>query len=195
MENIINKLNAMVSKEFLDEFCDLDDMFINKSSKFYHFTNEENFKFEPNFKYDRRNEKFGLKPSGFWISSDNDWKEWCESESFMLDKITFRYEVGLISPQKLNEYYGENSTHKLLIISPENFDEFTYLFGTGLEKGDENSTIYWNSVRGMCGGILIPSWLFQYRWTRWYYGWDVGSGCIWDPHLISYIVKDEVDTE
>lgn len=119
------------------------------------------------------------KPEGFWISVDgeNDWLEWTTSEEFPRGK--YRHKVKL------------DKTKVLFIMTVSELDDFTkrfekvYDFGTFQDLG-----IDWKKVSQKYHGIVIAPYMWQRRMTRhtkWYYGWDCASGCIWNSKAIQSI--------
>jgi len=52
----------------------------------------------------------------------------------------------------------------------------------------DRSNINWSAVADRYSGIEISPYQWEARdgsETSWYYGWDVASGCIWDPAIIT----------
>lgn len=120
---------------------------------------------------------FGDKPhSGcFWWGVGEEWRNWCEAESFSLESLAYRYKIDL-------------DESKLLILkTEESLDEFTKRYGTH-ELHLRNYRINWPQVAKLYAGIEIS----PYHWSRrydllWYYTWDVASGCLWDPSIVRSI--------
>ena len=72
-----------------------------------HYPNDPNFEFEPSKTYPVSDSDTPFKPIGFWVSveGEDDWKEWCSSENFNVERLDFEHEVTLVD------------THNILIIS------------------------------------------------------------------------------
>ena len=53
---------------------------------------------------------------------------------------------------------------------------------TGMYQGNESEYhIRWQEVVDRYAGILISPYIYSARYDlRWYYPWDVASGCIWN---------------
>lgn len=122
------------------------------------------------------------KPMGLWVSvdGDQDWKTWCESESFGLGEI--RYSVTLREPNNI-----------LIIRSPEELLEFTAKYDKQLEMGGHSFKGHymdWVAVAKAYQGVIITPYQWDLRLdqrTHWYYGWDCASGCIWDAQAIKRV--------
>jgi len=117
------------------------------------------------------------KPIGFWYSVDGDWERWCESEQPDWLKGRYVHEVKL----------GEEDM--VLIRDTLSLD----LFHEKYFKGDRwTGGIDWPSVAAEFDGIEIA----PYQWgrrldgncSRWYYGWDCASGCIWRPRGVEIVL-------
>ena len=59
--------------------------------KLIHYSSKEE-KLEPMI-YDQSLSKWQAKPIGLWISVGDEWKKWCEAESFNLENCTHAHEV------------------------------------------------------------------------------------------------------
>ena len=111
------------------------------------------------------------KPEGFWVSVDgpDDWKQFCEAESFRLEELAVPHRVILSKDARL-----------LLISNLAEFDAFEEEYSSPdpiLIMG----AIRWTEVAKKYQGIIVA----PYQWERrmssdWYYPWDCASGCIWD---------------
>ena len=120
------------------------------------------------------------KPEGFWVSVDGpcDWLEWTTSEDFGRGAI--RHRVELVRDAKV-----------LFITNVVELDAFAkkyeklYRFGTFTDQG-----IDWKAVAKDYHGIIIAPYQWERRlsrYSKWYYGWDCASGCIWNPKAIQSI--------
>jgi len=135
------------------------------------------------------------KPHGFWFSVEHqhenlNWKQWCESEEFALEKLKYPHLLHL-----------HNNANILCIKSIEDMFTFNKLY---LEIPDKlkghnfriitNFHINWKKVSSDYDGIIIT----PYQWTCrlhndffWYYTWDCSSGCVWNLEVIKSIYKLE----
>lgn len=119
----------------------------------------------------------GDKPKGLWVSvqGDDDWYSWCQSESYGIGKLAYHV---VLCPD----------ANVLRIGTAQELDEFTEQFG--IEKS-WTVDIDWISVANKYQGILIAPYIWQRRLegkaSRWYYGWDCASGCIWDASAVSEV--------
>jgi hypothetical protein len=123
-----------------------------------------------------------FKPEGLWVSvvidGECDWRRWCESDwpSWMNGKKVFEV---VLAPD----------ANMLHISSTAQFDQFNREFRTGDEWF---GGIDWTTVASKYDGIIIA----PYQWSRrldsssrWYYGWDAASGCIWNARAIASITR------
>lgn len=124
------------------------------------------------------------KPRGLWVSVDDDWKRWCESEHFYLSNFTYEHEV-ILAPDA-NILYLKNAQEI------RGFGvEFAYK-RSKLNKISSAGFIYdidWVKVARRWQGIIIAPYSYEMRLSdhMWYYGWDCASGCIWDAAAIKDI--------
>lgn len=121
------------------------------------------------------------KPVGLWVSveGDEDWKSWCEAESFHLEALAYPHEIAL-SPD----------ANILTLPTAFDIDLFTEQFSKPCEWSSTRRDIDWLEVATLYQGIIIA----PYQWSRrmaehtfWYYGWDCASGCIWDVTAIESV--------
>jgi hypothetical protein len=121
------------------------------------------------------------KPVGLWVSVEgpDDWKSWCESESFSLDRLKYEHRV-ILSP----------SANVLVLSGAGEIKAFTAQYGiTARYPGD--AAIDWPRVSREFDGLIIAPYCWQCRFsdeTFWYYGWDCASGCIWRARAIESVL-------
>lgn len=118
------------------------------------------------------------KPYGLWVSvpGDDDWPSWCAREDYAIDRLATAHQVTLRSRAEV-----------LQIRDVTSFDRFAEEFSID-DPGPfarAELVIDWVEVAGHYDGIVIA----PYRWDRrsehrWYWGWDVASGCIWNLDAI-----------
>lgn len=123
------------------------------------------------------------KPRGFWLSVDDDWRRWCESE-----------EMGHWVAGGTVEFAVD--TERLLILdTPYDIDQFT----KGYQPEGENPAykmclIDWQRVADRYAGIIIAPYQWSRRYemsTMWYYGWDCASACFWDLSVLTEKTREE----
>lgn len=122
------------------------------------------------------------KPNGLWVSVNgpNDWPSYCHSESFNLEYFKHVQTVEL------------DPTSKILVLdTAEKVRSIYPKYGTHPEWMDKKLKdtywINWRAVADEYAGIIIAPYQFSCRLdrdTRWYYGWDCASGCIWDASAV-----------
>lgn len=145
--------------------------------KLIHYTDTP-FTFDRKFKYcPNRYITEMTKPNGLWVSveGETDWKEWCERENFRLDCLKTAYEVKL-----------RNDAHILHLNTEEKVFELIERYPYAPIKG----TIDWDKISRTYQGIIIAPYQWKARLaskSRWYYGWDCASGCIWDMEAIEEV--------
>ena len=132
------------------------------------------------------------KPKGLWYSCGKDWKSFVQSNDF---KSKSHYQHKYLLEVNLNRMCVVRTEKELLKFS-EKYGE--------LEKPDINFkgdkgrwAVDWNKVSRDYDGIEICPYI-DLDWSlknyyRWYYGWDVASGCIWGKGAIKDIT--EVDSD
>jgi hypothetical protein len=137
---------------------------------------------------EQENEKFSPygKPSGLWITPegiDQNWYDWCMAEEFRTEQLAYTHEV-IIKPESklltINSDKDLRDFTEKYAISDDAYIPFFDLIG--------GKPIDWVRVATEYQGILIPEYIGTCRMSRktsWYYGWDCGSGCIWDASAIS----------
>jgi len=118
-----------------------------------------------------------FKPIGLWVSveGEHDWKDWCTSEGFGLERLAYTSEI-VLRPE----------ANVLFIRTLQELDRFDRDLGSNDPR--ELHAIDWARVRGLWEGIVIA----PYQWERrmnlmWYYPWDCASGCIWNLHAIAEV--------
>jgi hypothetical protein len=121
------------------------------------------------------------KPRGFWVSvrGEDDWPNWCVSESFRTETLANRYEV------KLRE-----DANVLTLVGIQAVLEFNAEYSEAVAPGVKAEYINWGRVSGNYDGIIIAPYLWPLRNSMqcfWYYSWDVASGCIWNLDAIESV--------
>lgn len=146
-----------------------------------HYSKEPLAAIEPTYTYGYEPIN-GMKPRGFWVSvdGDDDWANWCQGESFGLDRYKFQQPVTLL---------GNNVLH---LTSKEAVLDFARRY-PGITKHPELSaymarnSIDWKRVQQDYDGIIIAPYQWSLRLGEnmlWYYSWDCASGCIWNTSII-----------
>ena len=138
----------------------------------HHPRGERPFTFDPTRTYDQV--EYDMKPKGFWLSVDDDWRRWCKDEQMEwadVDPIAFDLNTDaclwLDTPEAIDRFHAEHHT--------DHFRREYY--------------IDWRPVSADYAGIIIA----PYQWSRrlngpsWYYSWDCASACIWDLSALRVI--------
>ena len=112
------------------------------------------------------------KPNGFWVSVGDAWDKWCREEQFALHRLAYCYSVTLTPWARI-----------LVLDTPEQLID---LASDSPVQRYGHQYPQWSSIYEGYDGIIIS----PYQWSmrlelRWYYSWDVASGCIWSVDAIS----------
>lgn len=126
------------------------------------------------------------KPRGLWVSVGAEWQDWCNSEQYATETLVNQYQVTLAANASM-----------LIVDSAEALDAFTDQYSAPASWSPMSTVIDWPAVAAIHDGILIS----PYQWSRrhdrrtfWYYGWDIASGCIWNPAAIESLTIRETAT-
>lgn len=115
-------------------------------------------------------QRTGSKPYGLWYSIGDEWKQWCEAEDFCIGRLAVVYKLSI------------DKDTVLRLTTEQAIREFSSEFllrDTPWQTWD----IDWPRVARQWAGIEIAPYQYGCRFDatlRWYSGWDVASGCIWD---------------
>ena len=144
----------------------------------HHPRKPEGWAFDPDRTYSQ--DKSRCKPTGFWLSVDDDWRRWNDGEGCTYaDADPVAFDV--------------DPTRCLWLRNVDDLDRFTN------DYARENApwrygrhdfySLDWAPLTDLYAGIIIA----PYQWGRrldgeasgWYYTWDCASACIWDLSAIS----------
>ena len=131
------------------------------------------------------------KPTGFWVSvaGPHDWPAYLSSfGQAVLPAYRHRIELApdarILVLDTVDALLGFSVSHGLSTV-----------WGQAVPPGD---AIDWDRVAREWQGIIITPFQHSVRRdprTRWYYGWDCASGCIWDAAAIASTVPDPVSAK
>lgn len=126
------------------------------------------------------------KPYGLWLSVDgeDDWPDWCRAEGFGLERLKQRHVIEITNPARIK-----------MISTVEALDDFHSRYAVARSPAMETrygrEYVDWREVAGHYGGIIITPYLWERRLSgpgsRWYYGWDCASGCVWDVSTVRHV--------
>ena len=135
----------------------------------HHPRGEGKFAFDPTRTYVQDGPR-QFKPNGLWLSVDDDWRRWCDSEGMSYadaEPVPFNVETERI----------------LWLTNVEEIDAFTLEF-TEPQTDSYVVHIDWRRVSRQHAGIIIAPYQWQRRLdgraSSWYYPWDCASACVWD---------------
>lgn len=116
------------------------------------------------------------KPGGFWFGVGSEWVDWTKDE--------------------MPEWKGDNlysvevdESECLVIESEFDFRDFSRTYGT------RDGMIDWERVSKDHKGIIVRQYFPKYRMNpqyRWYYSWDIASGCVWDASAIKQVEQQSI---
>lgn len=127
------------------------------------------------------------KPKGLWVSDGAAWKDWCVAESFD-PGVGGHGGLELAHVVKL-----QPSASILTLTTVRDILQFTdayVVYNDHFPRHLGSYKLDWAAIAGAYSGIMIMPYQWELRLsqlTPWYYGWDVSSGCIWEPTAIASI--------
>lgn len=117
----------------------------------------------------------GMKPDGFWYGFGKNWIDWTKSE---MPEWTGKYIYEVKIPNNI-----------LKITSYKELLQFNEEFKINIDMMD---VIDWKKVASKYNGIEIAPYQYKARLDLlWYYGWDIGSGCVWNLDNTSLLKVNE----
>lgn len=122
-----------------------------------------------------------MKPKGLWYSCNDEWKNWVMYEMPQWwESYNFKYNIQI------------DMSRMLIIRTEEELLAFEQEYiSTGSPFGPGFKVIDWSKVANNYTGIEICPYQQGARYSSdWYYGWDIASGCIWDPS--AFVSVEEV---
>jgi hypothetical protein len=135
-------------------------------------------------------QKIGNKPDGLWYEcqdgSSESWETFC---AWNLTDGANRYD---------SSYNVVLNDYEILFIPDEyHFEKFYQMYSVPHPADPDGTKGYdkqidWPKVAEHYAGIEICPYLSSKRNdddSFWYYGWDVASGCIWDPSGIKELIR------
>lgn len=139
------------------------------------------------------------KPQGLWFSVNDSWKNFClpvyggdrlAVENILVFKptakiLTIKTKKHLIA---FTNEYGIPYGHSLLTNGEVRKE--AYADGQKYDF-DRIGDINWIRVAKEYDAILITPHIHQchcHRKTRWYYTWDVASGCVWNKKVVEIVI-------
>jgi len=116
------------------------------------------------------------KPQGFWYGIGRDWIRHCAIE--VPDKLRAVMQQVFVDESKI-----------LMLRTAADVLDFSRTYGveTGVGHDRMRQVVDWPRVAARYGGIEIAPYQSELRSaqeTRWYYGWDVASGCVRDASAV-----------
>ena len=154
-------------------------------------------KFEPD-EIKPEDQPISNKPKGVWYAPDDDWETvLMDMPKTIIKKYKYIYKIEL----RYTVIDKPDRTKVVIIDDKQDFDKFTIKYGC---VNDKSGLLYikWPVVAMDFGGIemipmvdgrvnfLVPE-AQELYWksglhaqNNWYIGWDIDSGCVWNPKAI-----------
>lgn len=111
------------------------------------------------------------KPNGFWYGFGDSWLDWVDQNMpEWKGKYIYQVDIADSNVLKIKTYQQLISFTKEYSISQFQID--------------------WKKVSSKYAGIEINPYQHKARMNMdflWYYGWDIGSGCIWDHSKVKLV--------
>lgn len=121
--------------------------------------------------YDVEEQDGYFKPFGLWLSTGDEWRDWCVDNQFREDECVHRTDFEL------------TPGHSVLVIeTPGQMEAFTEEYGYDREY--VGHWIDWTRVKARYDGVVVIPYQYGCRLDErfwWYYSWDVSGGCVWRP--------------
>ena len=110
------------------------------------------------------------KPNGLWYSIGPAWAEWCVEASFGLDRFVWLHRLTV------------DTTRFVVLATPEDVRNFADTYR------HDRYGLDWKVVAREYQGIEASPYFHELGLfdssMLWYYGWDVASGCVWEPSAV-----------
>lgn len=137
---------------------------------------EQGWTFDPDRQYQQVR---GMKPTGLWLSVDDDWRRWCRDEELDWADRAPDVPFEIVDPSRI-----------LALTTAEDLDMFSEKF---IDLFADHYYVEWELLTQHFAGILIA----PYQWSRrlhfktsWYYTWDCASACIWDLSVVRQVALE-----
>jgi hypothetical protein len=126
----------------------------------------------------KSDQNYPPKPRGLWYATGSEW----------LKYVKYEYQ------DKMSEYnkiikLNLDLSRMLIIDTPEKFLAFEQKYVPTINTEELLDRVLWDEVAKQYAGVEISPYFSKFRFHRWYYSWDVASGCIWDFSIIKSFEK------
>lgn len=135
----------------------------------------------------------GPKPKGLWWAVGDAWIDWCRGEGFRLETLRNTFSLDIDDSKLL--VIGRDMSLDAFDRQFAHEDEFMkrtreHVAGQTGRSWDPRYSIDWPKVAERWSGIEIPVYSWSHRHElMWYCGWDVASGCLWNPDALRGVKK------
>jgi hypothetical protein len=151
-------------------------------TEFFHYTKDPDLAIDVNREYKTRR----IKPSGFWVSVGDAWKEWCEEEEFHPERLEHVYGVDI----DMSGFLTVNDRETITAL----YEEFPDA-GNDSPKVSIGTFVDWGAAASRYAGLLFSpydKWLNDWRdLPIWWYGLDCASAVVFDLTAIKSLEKRE----
>jgi hypothetical protein len=132
------------------------------------------WEFDPSRKYEQT--RRWAKPTGFWLSVNDDWRRYCEA-----DEVSDCEGVPVVE-------FALDLERVLVLDCAADLDEFHGSYVVPQEQS-HGTLIDWGPLTEHFTGIMIAPYIWSRRLdgpaSSWYYPWDCASACIWDLSAVT----------
>lgn len=122
------------------------------------------------------------KPEGLWLSDESDfgWRQWCIDEQWGVSALKHWTDFRVDRSRVL--WLSEAAQIERLALKYTSRDR-AYRFR-------DEPDVDWVAIGRDYAGIVITPYQWDVRLdVRWYYGWDVASGCFWDVSCLERVAE------
>ena len=122
-------------------------------------------------------QKADFKPKGLWYACGDEWIQWAINENYGFGDWVYLVHINMAKMLKL----------KNAADIREFGAEFEVPRNSSSKSEYYHFNIDWPKVAARYSGIEICPYISSLRLepeVAWYYGWDVASGCVWDPSAL-----------
>jgi len=122
-------------------------------------------------------QKADFKPKGLWYACGDEWIQWAINENYGFGDWVYLVHIDMAKMLKLKNA-AEVRDFSAEFEVPRNSSSKSEYYHFNID---------WPKVAARYSGIEICPYVSSLRLepeVAWYYGWDVASGCVWDPSAL-----------
>lgn len=167
--------------------------------KLTHWSADKKLKLDHKYDYYKNSRRMHMKPSGFWLSVNDDWEDWLVGNWDVWKEDKIQYELEMIGKPNLIILESGDDFRKLWKELMGWECDTTNAKGSWMTIGLSHIDDFHNKLKEKYDGIFMKSscvWSdrFSCTFTSMYvYGWDCESICIWNTKFVK--IKERVYKE